>query len=95
MFGLRRIESIAPRHASDRFFTGEIVIVDVRTTSEYAQVRVPGAIHIPLLERARARRRAPRGPAGGVPLRLEPPQRRSPPDAPPSSAPTSSTWRAA
>jgi rhodanese-related sulfurtransferase len=48
MFGLRRIESIAPRHASDRFFTGEIVIVDVRTTSEYAQVRVPGAIHIPL-----------------------------------------------
>ena len=50
MFGLRRIESIAPRHASDRFFTGEIVIVDVRTPSEYAHVRVPGAIHIPLLE---------------------------------------------
>ena len=50
MFGLRRIESIAPRHASDRSFTGEIVIVDVRTPSEYAHVRVPGAIHIPLLE---------------------------------------------
>jgi len=48
MFGLRRIESIAPRRASDRFFTGEIVIVDVRTAGEYEQVRVPGAIHIPL-----------------------------------------------
>ena len=50
MFGRRRIESIAPRRASDRFFTGEIVIVDVRTTPEYEQVRVPGAIHMPLNE---------------------------------------------
>ena len=48
MFGRRRIESIAPRRASDRFFTGEIVIVDVRAPWEYEQVRVPGAIHIPL-----------------------------------------------
>ncbi|MGZ8438763.1 MAG: rhodanese-like domain-containing protein [Candidatus Limnocylindrales bacterium] len=48
MFGFRRIESIAPRRASDRFFTGEIVIVDVRTPWEYEQVRIPGATHIPL-----------------------------------------------
>lgn len=48
MFGLRRIESIAPRTASDRFFTGEIVLVDVRTRSEYEQARVPGSLHIPL-----------------------------------------------
>ncbi len=50
MFGLRRIETITPRRASDRFFTGEIVLVDVRTRAEYEQVRVPGAVHIPLHE---------------------------------------------
>lgn len=48
MFGRRRIASITPRAASDRFFTGELLLVDVRTHREYEQVRVPGAIHIPL-----------------------------------------------
>lgn len=50
MFDRRRIESITPRRASDRFFTGEIVIVDVRSSWEYEQVRVPGVVHIPLHE---------------------------------------------
>ncbi len=48
MFGRPRIESITARAASDRFFTGELVLVDVRTHHEYEQVRVPGALHIPL-----------------------------------------------
>ncbi|HVP02800.1 MAG TPA: rhodanese-like domain-containing protein [Solirubrobacteraceae bacterium] len=50
MFGLRRIQTIAPHRASDRFFSGEISLVDVRTRAEYEQVRVPGALHIPLHE---------------------------------------------
>ncbi len=50
MFGRLRIESITPRAASDRFFSGELVLVDVRTHHEYEQVRVPHAIHIPLHE---------------------------------------------
>ena len=50
VLGRRSIESITARCASDRFFMGEIVIVDVRTRREYEHVRVPGAIHIPLSE---------------------------------------------
>lgn len=50
MFGRRPIESIDPQTASDRFFTAEIVLVDVRSRAEYEQVRVPGTIHIPLAE---------------------------------------------
>ncbi len=88
MLGLRRIESIAPRHASDRFFTGEIVIVDVRTHPEYEQVRVPGAVHIPLHELGR--RIPPRRPErGGRNERLaggRPPERRLPDQPIPSAA---------
>ena len=50
MFGRRSVEAITAREASDRFFAGELVLVDVRTHREFAQVRVPGAIHIPLHE---------------------------------------------
>jgi len=50
MFGRRRIEAITARAASDRFFSGELVLIDVRSEREYAQVRVPGAVHIPLHE---------------------------------------------
>ena len=50
MFGRRPVEGITVREASDRFFAGEIVLVDVRTHHEFAQVRVPGAVHIPLHE---------------------------------------------
>ena len=50
MFRRSRIESIAPRAACDRFFTGELVLVDVRTRLEYERIRVPRAIHIPLME---------------------------------------------
>jgi len=50
MFRRRRIESITPRTACDRFFTGELVLVDVRTHLEYERTRVPRAIHMPLIE---------------------------------------------
>ncbi len=50
MFGRRPIEAITVRVASDRFFTGELMLVDVRTHREFEQVRVPGAVHIPLPE---------------------------------------------
>ena len=44
----RRIEAMTARSASDRFFTGRLTIVDVRSDTEFARVRVPGATHIPL-----------------------------------------------
>jgi rhodanese-related sulfurtransferase len=44
----RKNTSIAPRAASDQFFTGRLVLVDVRSHHEYEQVRVPGVVHIPL-----------------------------------------------
>ncbi len=50
MFGRLRIETITARAASDRFFSGELVLVDVRSHQEYERVRVPGAVHIPLHE---------------------------------------------
>ena len=50
MFGRRPIESIDARVASDRFFTAEIVLVDVRSRAEYEQVRIPGTVHIPVHE---------------------------------------------
>ena len=47
--GLRhRVETVTVRTASDRFFTGRLTIVDVRSHREFAQTRVPGAMHIPL-----------------------------------------------
>ncbi len=50
MFGRRPVEGITAREACDRFFAGELVLVDVRAHHEYEQVRVPGAVHIPLHE---------------------------------------------
>ncbi len=50
MFGRRSIETITAHVASDRFFSGELLLVDVRTRREYEQVRVPRAVHIPLQE---------------------------------------------
>lgn len=47
--GLRhRVETVTVRTASDRFFTGRLTIVDVRSHREFAQARVAGATHIPL-----------------------------------------------
>ena len=46
----RRIPSIKPTHAADRFFSGKISLVDVRSDRERMAVRVPGAAHIPLLQ---------------------------------------------
>ena len=50
MFGRHRIETITPRAASDRFFMAQLVLVDVRSHHEYEEVRVPGALHIPVTE---------------------------------------------
>ncbi len=61
MFGRRRIQAITPQSASDRFFTAEIALVDVRTDAEFEQYRVPGAVHIPAHE---IRRRLDEVPAG-------------------------------
>lgn len=50
IFGRRRIAAITPREASERLAAGELVVVDVRTAREVAQVRVPGSINVPLHE---------------------------------------------
>ena len=42
------IASIKPRRAADRFFSGTITLVDVRSDREYRAVHVPCATHIPL-----------------------------------------------
>ncbi len=52
----RPTETMTVQSASDRFFTGNLTIVDVRSDAEFAQARVPGATHIPL---AQLRRRLP------------------------------------
>jgi rhodanese-related sulfurtransferase len=44
----RRIETVAARSASDRFFTGRLTIVDVRSDAEFARARVAGVTHMPL-----------------------------------------------
>ena len=44
----RRMKTTTPREASDRFFMGLLVIIDVRSDAEWRRVRVPGAIHVPL-----------------------------------------------
>jgi rhodanese-related sulfurtransferase len=46
----RRITSIKPPRAADRFFGGRISLVDVRSDREHMTVRVPGAVHLPLLQ---------------------------------------------
>lgn len=50
MFGRQPIESINVRTAFNRFFTGEIVLVDVRSDAEYEEVRVARSVHIPVRE---------------------------------------------
>jgi rhodanese-related sulfurtransferase len=44
----KQVRTITPGAASDRFFMGLLVIVDVRSEAEWGRVRVPGATHIPL-----------------------------------------------
>jgi rhodanese-related sulfurtransferase len=46
----RPTETMTVKSASDRFFTGNLPIVDVRSDAEFAQARVPGATHIPLAQ---------------------------------------------
>jgi rhodanese-related sulfurtransferase len=44
----RRVASIKPRRAADRFFSGTISLIDVRSDREYRAVHIPCARHIPL-----------------------------------------------
>jgi rhodanese-related sulfurtransferase len=46
--GLRGGASIEPARAADRFFSGAISLVDVRSDRERRAVRIPRAKHIPL-----------------------------------------------
>jgi rhodanese-related sulfurtransferase len=46
--GLRGVPSIEPACAADRFFSGAISLVDVRSDRERRAIRIPCATHIPL-----------------------------------------------
>lgn len=48
MLGFKTTEKVTPGEISDRFFMGQLTLVDVRTYEEYEQVRVPGVLHIPV-----------------------------------------------
>lgn len=51
MFGFfksRPVNAIAPDVAHERAEAGEILLVDVREAGEWAQMRIPGAMHAPL-----------------------------------------------
>lgn len=50
MFGFKSIDKVTPGEVSDRFFMGQLTLVDVRTNEEFEQVRVPGVLHIPVTE---------------------------------------------
>jgi len=64
MFGLRRRAVLTTKTAAevhDLLVQGAITLVDVREDGEWAQERIPGAIHRPL---SRLRETAPALPAG-------------------------------
>ncbi len=48
MFRSSGAKTISPAEADSQLRNGEIHLVDVREAGEWAQVRVPGAIHAPL-----------------------------------------------
>lgn len=51
MFGLFKsapVVTLTPKEAHEKASRGEILLVDVREANEWAQARVPGAIHRPL-----------------------------------------------
>jgi rhodanese-related sulfurtransferase len=52
----RSAKTVTVAAAADRFFTGRLTIVDIRSDAEFARARVPGATHIPL---GQLRRRLP------------------------------------
>ena len=51
MFGLfktQRVVELSAAEAQEKAGKGEILLVDVREAGEWAQMRVPGAVHAPL-----------------------------------------------
>ena len=50
MLGFKSIDKVTPGEVSDRFFMGQLTLVDVRSDEEFEEVRVPGVLHIPVTE---------------------------------------------
>ena len=50
MLGFKSIDKVTPGEVSDRFFMGQLTLVDVRSEEEFEEVRVPGVLHIPVTE---------------------------------------------
>jgi rhodanese-related sulfurtransferase len=61
MFKSARALTISPAEAKERVERGEIHLVDVREANEWAQMRIPGAIHAPLSELPRLIDQLPTG----------------------------------
>jgi 3-mercaptopyruvate sulfurtransferase SseA len=55
------VPRIAVTDARDRWESGDAVVVDVRSRTEYEQAHVPGALHIPLAEIETRFNELPRG----------------------------------
>jgi rhodanese-related sulfurtransferase len=47
-FKSAKVITISPQEAHERARKGEICLIDVREANEWAQMRVPGALHAPL-----------------------------------------------
>ncbi|MGB4864687.1 MAG: rhodanese-like domain-containing protein [Hyphomicrobium sp.] len=48
LFKPAKAQTISPAEASERLKRGEIHLIDVREANEWAQMHIPGAIHMPL-----------------------------------------------
>jgi rhodanese-related sulfurtransferase len=48
MFRSAKVLTLSPAEANELLERGEICLVDVREANEWAQMRIPGAIHAPL-----------------------------------------------
>ncbi|MEJ1159533.1 rhodanese-like domain-containing protein [Prosthecomicrobium sp. N25] len=63
MFGFRRktVNTLTPQEVQERLAAGTITLVDVREPAEWADGRIPGAVHVPLSAFAERARTIPEG----------------------------------